>query len=138
MFLIEQIVAPALSSTSHHAQKYALAPTGNGIAESPISPTTPGAPDLDLDIELEMELNAMGVDTRTKEVHRNPRMLTLGLVIHSLADGMALGAANALSLTPSDTKDESNAIESNAAGLSFIVFVAIAIHKGEDDEDCCH
>jgi zinc transporter 9 len=48
---------------------------------------------------------------------RRPRAypLTLGLVIHSLADGLALGVS-ALSRTESD--------------LSFVVFLALMIHKG--------
>ncbi|KAG8896862.1 hypothetical protein FRC01_011587, partial [Tulasnella sp. 417] len=106
MFLIEQVVAPALLNKDSQSQTrptplptYARAPTGNNPAASePDSPSTMGGPDLD--IELEMELNALGVKTRDEEARRNPRMLTLGLVIHSLADGVALGAANALTAAP--------------------------------------
>ncbi|KAG8896901.1 hypothetical protein FRC01_011572, partial [Tulasnella sp. 417] len=108
MFLIEQVVAPALLNKDSQTQArptplptYARAPTagGNNAATSePDSPSTMGGPDLD--IELEMELNALGVKTRDEEARRNPRMLTLGLVIHSLADGVALGAANALTAAP--------------------------------------
>lgn len=44
--------------------------------------------------------------------------LTLGLVIHSLADGIALGAANLAKTTPG-----------TANTVSFIVFLALLLHK---------
>ncbi|KAG9019895.1 Vacuolar ATP synthase subunit B [Tulasnella sp. 427] len=140
MFLIEQVVAPALLNKDAQPTRatalpsYARAPTGNNGASPPDSPSTMGGPDLD--IELEMELNALGVRTRDEETRRNPRMLTLGLVIHSLADGVALGAANALTSTPvsagNGTAEEgapAGSVGDKAGGLSVIVFLAIAIHK---------
>ncbi|KAG8907697.1 hypothetical protein FRC00_011650, partial [Tulasnella sp. 408] len=145
MFLIEQVVAPALLSKESQTQTkatslptYARAPTGGNATSPPDSPSTMGGPDLD--IELEMELNALGVKTRDEETRRNPRMLTLGLVIHSLADGVALGAANALTATPvsagsgssaADGTPAAGSVGDKASGLSVIVFLAIAIHKGE-------
>ncbi len=50
--------------------------------------------------------------------------LTLGLVIHSLADGLALGAS---ALPLSGTDGEGSA---SSTGLSLIVFLALIIHKG--------
>lgn len=142
MFLIEQVVAPALLSRGASSQNslptnYARAPA---TSSPPDSPVTPGAPDLDF--ELEMELNALGVKTRDDETRRNPRMFTLGLVIHSLADGMALGAANALSAAPNPSNSSpaegtnSGSVSEKASGLSFIVFIAIAIHKGKVQTLC--
>lgn len=141
MFLIEQVVAPALLSKESQPPRptplpsYARAPATTGNASSPPdSPSTMGGPDLD--IELEMELNALGVKTREEETRRNPKMLTLGLVIHSLADGVALGAAYALTATPTSTGSgtggsaaEAGSVGDKAGGLSVIVFLAIAIHK---------
>jgi len=49
--------------------------------------------------------------------------LTLGLVIHSLADGLALGAS---ALPLSGTDGEGSA---SSTGLSLIVFLALIIHK---------
>ncbi|KIO29267.1 hypothetical protein M407DRAFT_21658 [Tulasnella calospora MUT 4182] len=145
MFLIEQVVAPMLLSKESQTQtratplpSYARAPAAGNATSPPDSPSTMGGPDLD--IELEMELNALGVKTRDEETRRNPRMLTLGLVIHSLADGVALGAANALTATPVSSGNDTTAADGTpaagsvgdtASGLSVIVFLAIAIHKGE-------
>ena len=47
--------------------------------------------------------------------------MTLGLVIHSLADGLALGAA-------ASSSDDSG------VQLSVVVFLALIIHKGVDSE----
>jgi zinc transporter 9 len=40
---------------------------------------------------------------------------TLGLVIHAMADGIALGASSL----------------SSSGGLGFVVFLAVIVHKGE-------
>lgn len=50
--------------------------------------------------------------------------LTLGLVLHSLADGLALG----VSFFP-------GAEEGATSSLSLVVFLAIVIHKGESHPD---
>jgi solute carrier family 39 (zinc transporter), member 9 len=47
----------------------------------------------------------------------NPNLLTLGLVVHSLADGLALGSSFI-------------SVGDQGSSLSFIVFLAIIIHKG--------
>ncbi len=66
-----------------------------------------------------------------KDVVENQRRappLTLGLVVHALADGLALGSA-----ALSETGDRTGATESQSivpSGLSVIVFFALAIHKG--------
>ncbi|KAG8873927.1 hypothetical protein FRB97_006350 [Tulasnella sp. 331] len=111
MFSMEQMVTPALSSRSSHANKYELAPTTAG------SPTS------------EFELGGAHAASQTKEGSgKDPRMLTLGLVIHSFADGMALGAANALDRSSQAVEAGENPIDSG--GLSLVVFIAIAVHKG--------
>ncbi|KAG8860887.1 hypothetical protein FRB96_003622 [Tulasnella sp. 330] len=110
MFSMEQMVTPALSSRSSHANKYELAPTTAG------SPTS------------EFELGGAHAASQTKEGSgKDPRMLTLGLVIHSFADGMALGAANALDRSSQAVEAGENPIDSG--GLSLVVFIAIAVHK---------
>ena len=42
---------------------------------------------------------------------------TLGLVIHAMADGIALGASSL----------------SSSGGLGFVVFLAVIVHKGESE-----
>lgn len=109
----------------------------------PLSPTTAtsiidGDLDLDGDIDFDLELhnfdrhvqkqrygNGYGRDSEEKERKRDPRLLTFGLVVHSLADGLALGA----SLSPgSDAASDS--ILGGLSSLSMVVFVALALHKG--------
>lgn len=51
--------------------------------------------------------------------------LTLGLIIHSLTDGLALGAS---ALTNSNEREDKDA--SSNAQLSVVVFVALLVHKG--------
>ncbi|RPD62831.1 Zinc/iron permease [Lentinus tigrinus ALCF2SS1-6] len=63
----------------------------------------------------------------TQENQRRALPLTLGLVVHALADGLALGSA-ALSESAEDAA--AGAPESLVpSGLSIIVFLALAIHK---------
>jgi solute carrier family 39 (zinc transporter), member 9 len=47
--------------------------------------------------------------------------ITIGLVVHSLADGLALG------MSVLSNNDDSSA----SYGLSLVVFLALAVHKGE-------
>lgn len=112
MFLVEQF-------TSHSVHSY-----------SPSLPSA-NAPHIHFDVDLgELEReeglghaeqirtsDASNSDRAMDGESRRPRAypLTLGLVIHSLADGLALGVS-ALSRTESD--------------LSFVVFLALIIHKG--------
>ena len=55
--------------------------------------------------------------------------LTLGLCIHGLADGLALGAAATASSSSATSPDASSSTESMTS-LSLVVFIALAIHKG--------
>ncbi len=129
MYLLEHFVTPYLASrSSPQESNYTMALSDHQASEIPLSPSTPGMTGLDLDAEIEMELNALGVDMRTSEPSKNPNMLTIGLIIHSCADGLALGAASALSFT--QPGQVSSPVSEKAAGLSFVVFMAVAIHKG--------
>lgn len=96
--------------------------------------------------ELEREEGIPGQSSsRLASSHRNPVVetqrralpLTLGLVVHALADGLALGSA-ALSEPGSQTETPAQSIV--PSGLSVIVFFALAIHKGvsSDSRLCCH
>ena len=86
------------------------------------------------DVQLEI-LDRGGVDGWGEETSEERKAkakskaypLTLGLVIHSLADGLALGAS-ALPLTGVDEAGASS------TGLSIIVFFALMIHKGASVE----
>jgi solute carrier family 39 (zinc transporter), member 9 len=51
----------------------------------------------------------------------SPYPITIGLVVHSLADGLALG------VSVLSSNDES----STSYGLSLVVFLALAVHKGK-------
>lgn len=53
--------------------------------------------------------------------------LTLGLVVHALADGLALGSA---SLSDSAAEPTTGG---SISGLSLVVFLALVVHKGSLD-----
>ena len=138
MFILEQILSPYLASRySSSSPKYALASTLTPEHETNNSGSSRTR---DLDLELEMELNAMGIDGQ--EETKNPNMMTLGLIIHSLADGLALGAANVVKEATlsarANTEIQKDIATPETAwwsfestGLSFVVFIAIAVHKGK-------
>lgn len=52
--------------------------------------------------------------------------ITIGLVVHGLADGLALGMS---ALSEDD--------ESSSYSLSLVVFLALAVHKGTRRCECC-
>ncbi|KAI0357360.1 Zinc/iron permease [Trametes cingulata] len=58
------------------------------------------------------------------ESRRRAYPLTLGLVVHALADGLALGSASLSDSTPSSTSG--SVVPS---GLSVVVFLALVVHK---------
>lgn len=70
-------------------------------------------------------------DSKDKEKASRARAfpLTLGLVIHSLADGLALGASALPGAGQSDT-ESSTVSSSPSTQLSLVVFLALMIHKG--------
>lgn len=106
----------------------------------PLSPTTATSiadGDLDLDLDVDLELNSFAdrdagwpthAPDRAQQERRDPRLLTFGLVIHSLADGLALGAS-----VSSGSQKAVEGLDAPAFGLSslsLVVFVALALHKG--------
>ena len=64
------------------------------------------------------------------ETRQRAYPLTLGLVVHALADGLALGSA---ALSESSGADASVGESIIPSGLSIVVFLALIIHKGV----CC-
>jgi zinc transporter 9 len=87
MYLIDALPSLSNPARGHHLPLTPLGPTN----PSPITPTT------------------------TLAAHSHAHSTTIGLVIHSFADGIALGASSA---TPS-----------TQSSLGLIVFVAILVHK---------
>lgn len=156
MLIVEQISAQLSpppkqpSSTPPRGSLYALKPnlrrsTSGMLAPSrPLSPTTATSiadGDLDLDLDLDLELHNFadrdaGWPTHSsdgpQEGRRDPRLLTFGLVIHSLADGLALGASVSSSskALAEKTVDGVDASSLGLSSLSLVVFVALALHKG--------
>jgi zinc transporter 9 len=67
-----------------------------------------------IDVSMKRVKSVLGGEAVGSERDGNPNAITLGLVIHSLADGLALGAS---------ARSGQNALEA-------IVFLAIIVHKG--------
>ena len=118
MLLVEQFT----SHSGHHHHGYELPLNGRGTS-------------IDFDAELAELENEQGLSSEHGSGTTTPRKtrtedlsgsgdpsqalpLTVGLVVHGLADGMALGVSFA---------SESGA----ATGLSLVVFLAIIVHKRE-------
>lgn len=121
MLIIEQLLTP-----------HSHSPASNSISMSNVKSSRPTEVEFDaelgdLEVEQGMPRSQIDMPTPTTSTYQEPSgemqaiPLTLGLVIHSLADGFALGVSFFPAL--SDSKESSN--------LSFIVFLAIIIHKCE-------
>lgn len=130
MLLVEQ-----LSGSHSHADS-----PGDGVprttAEGPKSRA--GGNQAEFDVELGELEDEQGIPRQTRSRSQSPvrgrendistppkqrpLTLTIGLVIHGLADGLALGAS---ALATADS--------TAASDLSFVVFLALAIHKGSCD-----
>ena len=87
---------------------------GQGLSSSHCAPTSSLA-------------HAAGAASEATETRQRAYPLTLGLVVHALADGLALGSA-ALSDAGSQAAGGESVVPS---GLSVVVFLALVIHKGE-------
>jgi zinc transporter 9 len=126
MLIIEQLISPHSHSHSHH-DDLALHSVKGQLKQ--------GSSEVEFDAELgDLEhdeglgrsgyLQADSTSTHTSDnnVVSTSRAfpLTFGLIIHGLADGLALGVSSL-------SKDESG----GASKLSLIVFLALIIHKGE-------
>lgn len=117
MLVVEQLN----SSHAHHHHR--LHPSDHHAGAS--------SPDSVFDVEL-AETEDGGDDTPRQQRASIPRAnvegdlplsaypITIGLVVHSLADGLALGMS-----VLSNTDDSSASY-----GLSLVVFLALAVHKG--------
>ena len=128
MMLVEQFMSSGDHSHHHHH------PHNNGVQQGSVRNSEeapkPIAEDLE-DDELGVQLDELdgGIwhegnsEARKAEAQKKAFPLTLGLVIHSLADGLALGAS-ALPL------GEGAEASSAGGGLSIVVFLALIIHKG--------
>ncbi|KAI0300306.1 Zinc/iron permease [Russula brevipes] len=128
MLIIEQ-----LSSSSHHHHHPRAHRTGHQPAGGHASP------DSVFDVELAaledeaghehggasapLHARRASADTGVEgdvSVSSSANAITIGLVVHSLADGLALG----MSMLPGDESPSSHSY-----GLSLVVFLALAVHK---------
>ncbi|KAI9610156.1 hypothetical protein H4Q26_007155 [Puccinia striiformis f. sp. tritici PST-130] len=66
--------------------------------------------------------------TKNSRIQSNSFSTVIGLLTHSLADGIALGASSVPITTPIPTSKR-NGKESTAISLQFIIFLAIMVHK---------
>lgn len=118
MLVVEQLVSP--HAHSHHGY--------DNIALHPKRPATTAEVEFDAELgDLEDEHGALYSPSaseapnpidETRLAKEKAYPLTFGLVVHALADGFALG----VSFFPGS--------ESASSSLSFVVFLAIIIHKG--------
>lgn len=88
---------------------------GHELLPSAWTAQTPSA-----DVELSQLENEQGIPHFGSETPIPALPLTLGMVIHGLADGLALGVS---ALPSNDNQSSGN--------LSLVVFMALAVHKGE-------
>lgn len=135
MLVVEQL-SSYFSGLSHtpaslaKSSDYHVPPrrTSTTSRERPLSPTTTtsitdGELDMELDdLNIELGPSTFGSADSSHSHLGDPRLMTFGLVLHSLADGLALGASL------SGQKEEKNG--SGLSGLSAVVFLALALHKG--------
>ncbi|KAI0695756.1 Zinc/iron permease [Cerioporus squamosus] len=113
------------------------APASNQSGSQEPRPTDVSTVEFDVELgELEREEGIPGSASPSRNRHlavemvenqRRALPLTLGLVVHALADGLALGSA-----ALSESGEHTGAGDSQSvvpSGLSVIVFLALAIHK---------
>lgn len=136
MLVFERILH-ARTSHGHSHSTHSPIPTDEPPAEPPRSArplSARGDGHVEFDVELgELEAaEGMGAQEDDRDRRRTPYEpqsdsegkrkaypVTLGLIVHALADGLALG---------------SSAFSSHSAtssGLSFLIFAALVVHKGE-------
>ncbi|KAF7346591.1 Beta-lactamase class penicillin binding protein [Mycena sanguinolenta] len=121
MMVVEQLVAPHSHSHGHGSLAlHSVGPASSlptvefdaemGDLEQPDAPTTGGF----------MQADASSSLSEMKNSRAKAYPLTLGLILHGLADGLSLGVS---SLSTSGASSEAH------RDLSFIVFLALIIHK---------
>jgi zinc transporter 9 len=129
MMVVEQLVAPHSHSHSH----YSSVPSGAHDAALPlhsVGQQTSSTVEFDAELgDLEQpdppssSTGFMQVDMdEIKGSRARAYPLTFGLIMHGLADGLALGVS---SLSAAGAASDSH------RDLSFIVFLALIIHKGD-------
>lgn len=132
MLLIEQLLAPhappALPTSQPHTRK---------------PDATDGSPTVEFDVELGELERAEGITFDADPRKRRGRSssvsgdgkaraipLTLGLLVHALADGLALGSSALSGAEAGGASGVQGAGSVVPSGLSIVVFFALAIHKG--------
>jgi len=145
MLVMESLASPSHGSSPHSYRSNAV-PLSYHRRESttsshhlplsrPLSPTTaPSIQDGDFDLDIDAEIAGLEdgklpwLSSREENAAapqlKDPNLVTLGLIIHSLADGLALGASLAAASSGEVGEDDSP-----FSGLSLVVFMALALHK---------
>ncbi|TFY52308.1 hypothetical protein EVJ58_g10091, partial [Rhodofomes roseus] len=143
MLLVEQFLSP-------HSHTSPALPTSQPHTRKPSLADGPSTVEFDAELELSQLERAEGIafgsgdgGAAARRVHRRSDSvsgdgegkaravpLTLGLVMHALADGLALGSS-ALSGTAEGGVGAGEAGSVVPSGLSLVVFFALVIHKGK-------
>ncbi|KAG8830061.1 hypothetical protein FRC17_005514 [Serendipita sp. 399] len=136
MLLVEQVLLSTLGSSEN---EYALAPNGSNLEASRSNPN----------LHSRIDSNGAPNSSTPNPLFNRARSITFGLCIHSLADGLALGASTFSSSTKGLSShgslthrtitafvaaqhrrhDEETAIPFGSNSLTLIVFLALIIHK---------
>ena len=116
MLVIEQLVSPHSHS---HVDELVLHTVNTTRAQSDVE-FEAGFGDLERDDDVKASSLSPPLTSETGLSTTKAFSLTFGLVIHGLADGLALAAS---ALAPEGSHGTSN--------LSFIVFLVLIIHKGQ-------
>ena len=140
MLIFERIMHARTSDSHTHNGTHSPLPTEEPPVEPPRSARrmpagAGGNGHVEFDVELgELEeAEGMGVQEEERERRHPPAYepqsdpegkrkaypVTLGLIVHALADGLALGSS-------AFTNDSTS-----TSGLSFLIFAALVVHKGE-------
>jgi solute carrier family 39 (zinc transporter), member 9 len=122
MLVVEQLSSP---HAHHHTRTHRSGHRAIAAAASPDSVfdvELAGSED-DGDVASHHQCTSFSGTNIERDPPSSPYPITIGLVVHSLADGLALG----VSVLSSKSNNES----STSYGLSFVVFLALAVHKGK-------
>lgn len=127
MLVVERLVDRFPPGSHDHSHHVPLPTSETSSSNAPKPPSAGGHGAVVFDVELGELERSEGITSEavpssslssSHSDEDNKKLaypLTLGLLVHALADGLALGSSAAL---PVDT------------GLSFVVFLALVIHKG--------
>lgn len=130
MLLVEQVLLP---STSSNDADYALLPNGSSTEASRSSSN--------LHVRSDSNGAPITQSVPSNGAYRRAKSITFGLVIHSLADGLALGAsafsssakghahAHRAVLLSRDAADSDIMDQLQTSSLTLVVFFALFIHK---------